>query len=77
MNTLLPVPAAILNFWILPFFDRKLGFKGTNGAYIRDQQVRIYKMRHFFENLAKFAKKVNFGGHIEFLTRHFNQKLMT
>ena len=31
-------------FWIFrfkPFFDRKLGFKGTNDAYIRDQEVKI------------------------------------
>ena len=23
-------------------FDRKLGFKGTDDAYIRDQEVKIY-----------------------------------
>ena len=42
MNALLPVPAAILNFCVLAVFDRKLGLKGTNDAYIRDQEVKIY-----------------------------------
>ena len=42
MYALLLVPAAILNFRIQTVFDRKLGFKGTNGAHIRDQEVKIY-----------------------------------
>ena len=47
MYALLPVPAAVLNVRIQSVFDRKLGFKGTNGAYIRDQEVKIYKIRYF------------------------------
>ena len=51
------------SFWIFgfkPFFDRKLGFKGTNGAYIRDQEVKIYKIRHFVWNFSQICKKSEF-----------------
>ena len=37
MNALFPFPAVIFNFRILTVFNRELDFKGTNGAYIRDQ----------------------------------------
>ena len=42
MYALLPVPATVLNVRIQTIFDRKLGFKGTTGAHIRDQEVKIY-----------------------------------
>ena len=47
MYVLLPVPATVLNVRIQTIFDRKLGFKGTNRVYIRDQEVKIYQIRHF------------------------------
>ena len=60
MYALLPVPAAVLNVRIQTIFDRKLGFKGTNGAYIRDQEVKIYKIRHFVWNFSQICKKSEF-----------------
>ena len=42
MYALLLVPAAILTFRIQTVSDRKLGFKDTNGAHIRDQEVKIF-----------------------------------
>ena len=62
----LTLHSVILLLFFLPFFVfnrffyRKLGFKGINGAYIRDQEVKIYKIRLFFLILAKFAKKSEF-----------------
>ena len=72
----LTLHSVILLFFTIKF-NPKLGFKCTNGAFIRDQEVKIYKKRHFVRNFSQICKKVNFGGHIEFLTRHFDQKLIT
>ena len=42
MYALHSVPEAILESRIQTVFDRKLGFKGTNGAHVRDQELKIY-----------------------------------
>ena len=60
MYALLPVPATVLNVRIQTIFDRKLGFKGTNRVYIRDQEVKIYQIRHFVWNLSKICTKSKF-----------------
>ena len=41
------------------------------------RRAKSIKQDTFLDNFAKFAKKYNFGGHIEFLTHHFIPKLMT
>ena len=41
------------------------------------RRLKSIKYDTLLENLAKFIEKNNFGSRIDFLTRHFDPKLMT